>query len=72
LGARNVIEKVLNTFYTRKLYEIGQVLEFNGIRGEVEAINSISITLKTKDGKLIVPVKDIVESQVRIQDADFS
>jgi len=68
LGARNVIEKVLNTFYTRKLYEIGQVIEFNGIRGEVEAINSISITLKTEKGKLIVPVKDIVESQVRIQD----
>ncbi len=68
LGARNVIEKVLNTFYTRKLYEVGQVIEFNDIRGEVEAINSISVTLKTKSGKLIVPIKDIVESQVSIQD----
>lgn len=68
LGARNVIEKVLNTFYARKLYEVGQVIEFNGIRGEVEAINSISVTIKTKEGKLIVPIKDIVESQVSIQD----
>lgn len=68
LGARNVIEKVLNTFYTRRLYEIGQVIEFNDIRGEVEAINSISVTLKTKTGKLIVPIKDIVESQVSVQD----
>lgn len=68
LGARNVIEKVLNTFYTRKLYEVGNVIEFNGIRGEVESINSISVTLKTKDGKLVVPIKDIVESQVSIQD----
>lgn len=68
LGARNVIEKVLNTFYTRKLYEVGKTIEFNGIQGEVETINSISVTLKTKEGKLIVPIKDIVESQVRIQD----
>jgi len=68
LGARNVIEKVLNTFYTRKLYEIGKIIEFNGIRGEVESINSISVTIKTEEGKLIVPIKDIVESQVKIQD----
>ncbi len=68
LGARNVIEKLLNTFYTRKLFEIGQIIEFNDIRGEVEAINSISVTLKTKTGKIIVPIKDIVESQVSIQD----
>lgn len=67
LGAKNVIEKVLNTFYTRKLYEVGMVIEFNGIRGEVESINSISVTLKTKEGKLVVPIKDIVESQVSIQ-----
>ncbi|GAA4900266.1 hypothetical protein GCM10023311_27270 [Flaviramulus aquimarinus] len=68
LGARNVIEKVLNTFYTRKLYEVGKVIEFNGIRGEIESINSISVTMKTKKGKLVVPIKDIVESQVSIQD----
>ncbi|MFS4483168.1 mechanosensitive ion channel family protein [Hyunsoonleella sp. 2307UL5-6] len=68
LGARNVIEKVLNTFYTRKLYEVGKTITFNGVQGEIESINSISITLKTKDGKLIVPIKDIVESQVSIQD----
>lgn len=68
LGARNAIEKVLNTFYARKIYEVGQVIEFNDIRGEVEAINSISVTIKTKTGKIIVPIKDIVESQVSIQD----
>lgn len=67
LGARNVIEKVLNTFYTRKLYEVGNIIEFNGLHGEVEAINSISVTLKIDNGKLIVPIKDIVESQVRIR-----
>lgn len=68
LGARNVIDKLLNTFYTRKLFEVGKIIEFNGIRGEIETVNSISVTLKTKEGKLIVPIKDIVESQVSIQD----
>ena len=69
LGARNVIEKILSPFYTRKLFEIGQIIKFNDISGKVESINSISLTLKTSDGnKLIIPIKDIVESQVSIQD----
>ena len=43
-------------------------MRFNGIEGEIEAINSISITLKTEKGKFIIPIKDIVESMIRIQD----
>ena len=68
LGAQKVVGDVLKAFYTRKIYEIGQVIEFNNIKGEVETIDSISITLKTEEGKLVVPIKDIVESQVKIKD----
>ena len=67
-GAQKVVGDVLKAFYTRKIYEIGQVIEFNNIKGEVETIDSISITLKTEEGKLVVPIKDIVESQVKIKD----
>lgn len=67
-GAQKVVGDVLKAFYVRKIYEIGQVVEFNNIKGEVEAIDSISITLKTGEGKLVVPIKDIVESQVKIKD----
>ncbi|OEK08115.1 hypothetical protein A8C32_01250 [Flavivirga aquatica] len=67
LGAQKVVGDLLKTFYARKTYEIGQVIAFNDIHGEVEAIDSISVTIKTKEGKVVVPIKDIVESQVRIQ-----
>jgi len=67
-GAQKVVGDLLRTFYARKTYEIGQKIEFNDIKGEVETVNNISVTLKTKQGKLIVPIKDIVESQVKIQD----
>ena len=67
-GAQKVVGDLLKTFYARKTYEIGQVIEFNDIKGEVEAIDNMSITLKTEKGKLVVPIKDIVESQVKIQD----
>lgn len=68
LGAQKVVGDLLKTFYTRKTYEVGQTILFNDIRGEVVSINGISVTLKTDEGKLVVPIKDIVESKVRVQD----
>ena len=67
-GAQKVVGELIRTFYARKTYEIGQKIEFSNIIGEVESINNITVTLKTEKGKLVVPIKDIVESQVSIQD----
>ncbi|MEL0456753.1 mechanosensitive ion channel domain-containing protein [Flavobacteriaceae bacterium SZ-1-7] len=67
-GAQKVVGDLLKAFYARKTYEIGQKIEFGDIKGEVDSINHITVTLKTKNGKLIVPIKDIVESQVSVQD----
>ncbi|WP_178985185.1 mechanosensitive ion channel family protein [Winogradskyella helgolandensis] len=68
LGAREVVGKLLNTFYARKIYEVGQKIVFNDDIYTVEAVQSISVILKNSKGKLIVPIKDIVENQVQMQD----
>ncbi|GAA4303334.1 mechanosensitive ion channel family protein [Aestuariibaculum suncheonense] len=68
LGAQRVVNDLLRAFYARKTYEIGQIIEFNDIKGEVERIDNTSITIKTLSGKLVIPIKDIVESQVRIRE----
>ncbi|MFV0564810.1 MAG: mechanosensitive ion channel family protein [Flavobacteriaceae bacterium] len=68
LGAQKVVGDLLKAFYVRKTYEIGQKIEFNNIKGEVVSVNGISITIKTATDTIVVPIKDIVESQVKIQD----
>ncbi|MGJ8549416.1 mechanosensitive ion channel family protein [Winogradskyella wichelsiae] len=67
-GAREVVNKLLNTFYARKTYEVGQKIIFNGDSYTIDAVQSISVILKNSKGKLIVPIKDIVEAQVLMQD----
>lgn len=68
LGAREVVADLLRTFYTRKTYEVGKKIEFEDEIYEIDSINNISIVLKNSEGKLIVPIKDIVENQIRVVD----
>jgi hypothetical protein len=68
LGSKDIVSDLLKTFYTRKNYEIGQSIQFNNISGTIESINSISITLKTTSGRIVVPIKDIVENQIEIKE----
>jgi hypothetical protein len=67
-GAREVVGDLLKTFYTRKTFEVGKKIEFEGTVYEIDAINSISVVLKNAEVKLIVPVKDIVEKHIKVVD----
>ncbi len=68
LGAREVVGKLLKTFYARKTFEVGQSIIFNNESYTVESIENISVILKNSKGKLIVPINDLVENQVQMQD----
>ncbi|APY07378.1 hypothetical protein BWZ20_03265 [Winogradskyella sp. J14-2] len=68
LGARLVVGKLMQTFYARKMFEAGHKITFNGEIYEIDEVKSISVILKNSKGKLIVPINDIMENQVQMQD----
>lgn len=68
LGAREIIADLLRTFYTRKTYEVGKKIEFKNDIYEVVEISNISVVLKNAEGKHVVPIKDIVENQIKVMD----
>lgn len=68
LGARDLVTKLLKTFYARKTFEIGQKIIFNEKEYAIDSIENISVVLKGKDGRLVVPINDITENQVHLQD----
>ncbi|MBO0592471.1 mechanosensitive ion channel [Cellulophaga sp. E16_2] len=67
LGSKDVVGDLLRAFYTRKNFEVGQKIQFKNISGTIESIDNITMSVKTAKGKVIVPIKDVVENEVEIQ-----
>lgn len=68
LGSKEIVGDLLRTFYTRKLYEVGDNIRLKDIEGKIEAIDHISMVVKTKKGKIVVPIKKITENTVALDD----
>jgi small-conductance mechanosensitive channel len=67
LGSKEIISDLLKSFYARKNFEIGQKIKFKNVSGTIESIDNISMILKTEDGKIVVPIKDVVGNQVEVE-----
>lgn len=65
-GSKEVIEKLLLSFYSRKNYAIGDKIKVNNIEGIIESMDNICITIITETGKTVIPIKEIVENKVEI------
>ncbi|GMN08422.1 hypothetical protein MTsPCn5_38110 [Croceitalea sp. MTPC5] len=66
LGAKKLIGDILLTFYTRRNYEVGDKVNIAGREGVVKAIDNISMILENEKGKIIIPIKEVSESQAEV------
>ncbi|MBT8284255.1 MAG: mechanosensitive ion channel [Flavobacteriaceae bacterium] len=67
LGSREVVGKLLNTFYARKTFAVGDAIKTKKIEGTIEAIEGILVTIKTKEGKIVIPIEDLVQNKVELK-----
>lgn len=68
LGSKDVISDLLRTFYARKNYAVGDKIEMNDLKGTIEAIDNTFLTLLTKNGKIVIPIKEITENRIKIRE----
>ncbi|PCJ92715.1 MAG: hypothetical protein COA50_15545 [Flavobacteriaceae bacterium] len=68
LGSKDVISDLLRTFYARKNYAVGDRIEMNDLKGTIDAIDNTFLTLNTKNGKIVIPIKEITENRVKIKE----
>ncbi len=67
LGSKDVIADILRLYYTRKTYAVGDKITIGEDSGTIEAIENNSLTLATKAGKFIIPIKDVVAQKVELK-----
>ncbi len=67
LGSRDIVGKLLQTFYARKTYAVGDKVRTKKFEGTIEAIEGILVTIRTKDGKIVIPIEDLVQGKVELQ-----
>lgn len=68
LGSRGAVERLLFGYYTRKNLEIGKKIKTNDTEGVIISIDNICLVLLTSEGKVVMPIKDVVDSKVEVLD----
>ncbi|MFL0089176.1 hypothetical protein V2550_10910 [Tenacibaculum maritimum] len=68
LGSRDVIKRLLFGYYSRKNIGIGDEIVVNDeVEGVVIAIDNICLVLKTTNGKVVLPIKHIVDNKIVVK-----
>jgi len=68
LGSKDLVTKLLYSFYTRKNLEVGQHVIINGLKGYVISIDNIYLCLLVDGKKNYLPIKTVTESHIEILD----
>lgn len=67
LGSRDIVYRLILGFYTKKNLEIGMKIKIGDTIGTIDAINNITLVLKTEnDQKIVYPIKTINENEIKI------
>jgi hypothetical protein len=65
LGSKDVINSLLFSFYSKRNFEIGQVITIDDISGKIVSIDNICICILVANGdEIVIPIKDVVSKKV--------
>jgi len=68
LGSKEIIQRLLFGFYSRKNLTVGQRIKVGDVQGVIESIDNIYMTLVTLEGKFIFPIKQVSDAIIQVID----
>lgn len=67
IASKDVLSNILASFFSKRNFSVGQVIEVEDVKGEIVAINNISITiLDDQKQKVIIPAQLLIKNKVKI------
>ncbi len=68
LGSKEIIQRLLFGFYSRKNLAVGQRIKIGEIKGTIDSIDNINLVLLTEKGKFIFPITEVNNQIIQIFD----
>jgi Conserved TM helix/Mechanosensitive ion channel len=65
-ASRDLLANILSSFYTKNRYQEGQTIKIDGVKGVVMKMDNTSLTLKTDDSTVVVPLQSLQSKNVEI------
>ncbi len=65
-GAKDIMSNVLSTFFAKKSFKAGQVVQVGAVKGTIIEIDSISIKLDTGSNHVVIPTQKFLSDNVII------
>ncbi|GAB3503348.1 hypothetical protein GCM10027341_32310 [Spirosoma knui] len=66
LASRDVMANILSSFYSRNKYKEGQVIQIDGVKGEIIKIDTTALTLRTGETTTVFPLQTLQTRKVEI------
>lgn len=66
LGAKEAVARLLYGYYSKRNIVVGSKVRIDGDEGVVVAIDNICLTIENDKGKIVFPIKEIVDNKVEI------
>lgn len=67
-ASKEILHNIISSFYSKNRYKEGQIIEIDGIKGEIIGMDNTTITLRTGDTKTIFPLQVLQSKKVVIFD----
>jgi len=68
LGSREIVQRLLFGFYSRKNLNVGQKIKIGEVQGTIKSIDNIYLVLVNDEGKFIYPIKEVNDKIVQVID----
>lgn len=68
LGSKDLLHSIISGLYSKSNFKVGQEITIDDISGKILKIDRISIILETKEGKMAIPINDLITKQVLFKD----
>ncbi len=67
IASKDVLSNILAGFFSRRTFQEGQIIEVNGVRGQIVEISNISVIIRSSDKeKIIIPTHELIVNKVKI------